>query len=108
LADLKRYEEAEKEYRVAIRINPNDAEAHNNLGILLKNLKHYEEAEKEYREAIRINPNYAEAHNNLGVLLYDLRRYEEAEKELLKTKELFEKEGRNDDVKFCDEILKNL
>ena len=32
--DLKRYEEAEKEYGEAIRINPNYAEAHANLGIL--------------------------------------------------------------------------
>ncbi|OQX19755.1 MAG: hypothetical protein BWK75_05395 [Candidatus Altiarchaeales archaeon A3] len=79
LKNLKRYDEAEKEYREAIRINPNDAEAHYNLGILLKNLKRYDEAENAYREAIRINPNDAEAHNNLGVLLYNLKRYEEAE-----------------------------
>ncbi|PKP57053.1 MAG: hypothetical protein CVT89_05130, partial [Candidatus Altiarchaeales archaeon HGW-Altiarchaeales-2] len=81
LANLKRYEEAEKEFREAIRINPNDAEAHNNLGNLLADLNRYEEAEKEYGEAIRINPNYTEAHNGLGILLSDLKRYEEAEKE---------------------------
>ncbi len=56
-------------YSTAIELNPNDAYAHNNLGILLKNLNRYEEAEKEYREAIRLNPNLAEAHNNLGILL---------------------------------------
>ncbi|MFN3528042.1 MAG: tetratricopeptide repeat protein, partial [Candidatus Altarchaeaceae archaeon] len=77
----KQYEEAEKEYREAIRINPYYAEAHNNLGILLAELKRYEEAEKEFREAIRINPNLAEVHNNLGILLVGLERYEEAEKE---------------------------
>jgi|GEM_PF-2583064 len=79
--DLKRYEEAEKEYGEAIKINPNLAEAHNNLGLLLDDLNRYEEAEKEYREAIRINPNYAYAHYNLGILLKNLNRYEEAEKE---------------------------
>ncbi|PIV27968.1 MAG: hypothetical protein COS36_03850, partial [Candidatus Altarchaeum sp. CG03_land_8_20_14_0_80_32_618] len=68
MKNLKRYEEAEKEYREAIKINPKDADAHNNLGILLKNLKRYEEAEKEFREAIKINPNDADAHNNLGIL----------------------------------------
>ncbi|MBC7128932.1 MAG: tetratricopeptide repeat protein [Thermoplasmatales archaeon] len=31
---LRKYDEAEKEYREAIRINPNDAEAYANLGIL--------------------------------------------------------------------------
>ncbi|HCP16095.1 TPA: hypothetical protein DIT23_00885 [candidate division WOR-3 bacterium] len=29
------YEEAEKELRETIRINPDDADAHNNLGVLL-------------------------------------------------------------------------
>jgi len=81
LMNKRNFEEAEKEFREAIKINPNYADAHNNLGILLQNLNRYEEAEKEYRESIRINPNYAEAHNNLGNLLQNLNRYEEAEKE---------------------------
>src|SRR3989339_332192 len=81
LFNLKRYEEAEREYREAIRTNANYAEAYYNLGLLLKNTKRYEEAEKEYRKAIEISPNYIEAHNNLGVLLYNTKRYEEAEKE---------------------------
>ena len=78
LKKLKRYEEAEKEYREAIKINPNLAYAHNNLGILLHNLERYEETEKEFREAIKINPNYANAHYILGFLLEELKRYEEA------------------------------
>jgi tetratricopeptide (TPR) repeat protein len=77
----KNYKEAEKEYREAIRINPEHAKAHYNLGLLLANLKRNNEAEKEYREAIRINPEHTEAHNNLGVLLANLKRYNKAEKE---------------------------
>ncbi|MDY6864550.1 MAG: tetratricopeptide repeat protein, partial [Halobacteriota archaeon] len=75
------FENAEKEYGKAIRIDPDYAAAHNNLGVLFKDLKRYEEAEKEYGKAIRIDPDYAAAHNNLGVLFKDLKRYEEAEKE---------------------------
>ena len=65
----------------AIKINPNDALAHNNLGIVLVKLNRYEEAEKEYREAINLDRNLGLAHNNLGTLLHDLNRYDEAEKE---------------------------
>ena len=78
--EKKDYENAEKCYRKSSEFNPDYAEAHNNLGVLLKDLGRYE-AEKEYREAIRIDPYLAEAHNNLGNLLDDLGRYDEAEKE---------------------------
>ncbi len=74
------FKEAEAEYREALRLNPNYAEAHNSLGILLgKDLERYEEAEAEFRETLRVNPNDAEAHNNLGNLLGNLGRHEEAE-----------------------------
>ena len=76
----KKYDKAEEMYRKAIEANPNLADAHYNLGILLKNLERYDEAEKEYREAIRINPEYVSAYNNLGFLLHEeLKRYDEAE-----------------------------
>jgi len=77
-------------------------------GNLWMELKEYDKAEKELREAIRINPNFAEAHGNLGLLLKNLKRYDEAEKEILKARELFEKQGRIEEVKICDEILENL
>ncbi len=79
--EKKDYENAEKCYRKSSEFNPDYAEAHNNLGVLLKDLGRYDEAEKEYREAIRVDPDYAEAHNNLGNLLGDLEQYSEAEKE---------------------------
>jgi tetratricopeptide (TPR) repeat protein len=108
LKDLQRYDEAEKEYREAIKINPNLAVAHYNLGVLLKDLQRYDEAEKEYREAIRLNPNHAKAHVSLGLLYIEVGKKGKAREKILKARELFEKQGEYTMVEFCDETLKNL
>jgi tetratricopeptide (TPR) repeat protein len=52
-----RNEEAEKEYREAIRTGPDDAAAHYNLALLLNSLSRKAEAEAEFREAVRIDPD---------------------------------------------------
>jgi len=103
-----RYEDAEEELRNVIKLNPDYAKAHNSLGSVLYNLNRFDEAEEEYREAIRINPDYAEAHANLGILLSETARPEEAKKELEIAKELFKKQGREEDVKVADKFLEKL
>jgi len=54
-------------YREAVRINPEDASAWNNLGGALYDLKRYNDAIDAYRHALWINPEFAEAWFNLGV-----------------------------------------
>ena len=76
-----RRDEAEKEYREALRINPDYADAHINFGNLLYDMGREEDAEAQYREALRINPDSAGAHYNLGNLLKYLGRTEDAEAE---------------------------
>jgi tetratricopeptide (TPR) repeat protein len=55
------------------------AEAHNNLGNMLKELGRLDEAEASYTIAIALKPDFAEAHNNLGITLKELGRLDEAE-----------------------------
>ena len=55
--------------REAIRLQPDDAAAHYNLGVALDGQGKLDEAVAEYREAIRLQPDFAEAHFNLGIAL---------------------------------------
>ena len=55
-----------KHYEEALRIFPDYAEAHNNLGNLLMNQNKLEEAIDQFREAIKNMPENASFHNNLG------------------------------------------
>ena len=64
-----RYVDAEAAYREAIRLDPGNADAHNDLGYLFAIVNRPLEAEAAYREAIRLNPRHAEAHDNLERVL---------------------------------------
>jgi Tfp pilus assembly protein PilF len=102
-------DDAETFYRKAVELNPNYAEAYNNLGNLLRNKNQLpasakaaetafdnaadtsiagaefeSEAEKYFRRAIELNPNYAEAYNNIGNLFNDTGRIGEAKEFYLK------------------------
>ena len=68
-------------YERLIALDPTDAAAHYNLGLLLsKDPARRADAEAAYREAIRLDPTDAAAHNNLGWLLAkDPARRAEAE-----------------------------
>ncbi|MGJ5634450.1 tetratricopeptide repeat protein [Nostoc sp. CALU 1950] len=70
--------EAETQLRKAIKLNPNDADAYNNLGVVLSKQNKLEEAETQLRKAIELNPNFADAYNNLGVVLSEQNKLEEA------------------------------
>jgi tetratricopeptide (TPR) repeat protein len=60
-------------------LKPDFAEAHYNLGKMLKELGRLEKAEASYTQAIALKPDYAAAHNNLGNTLKELGRLEKAE-----------------------------
>lgn len=57
------------EFNEALRLRPDYAEGHNNLGLVLAQNGDDEKASSEFREAVRIRPDYADAHANLGAVL---------------------------------------
>ena len=57
------------EFREALRLRPEYAEAHNNMGLVLAQNGDDEKAIDEFRAAARIRPNFADAHANLGAVL---------------------------------------
>jgi protein O-mannosyl-transferase len=64
-----RMTDAISEYQTALRIYPNYAEAHNNLGAILLSSGRATEAVAEYQAAVRLDPDYPDAHSNLGSAL---------------------------------------
>jgi tetratricopeptide (TPR) repeat protein len=65
-------EQTELHYREAVRVNPEYAQGHYSLGVVLQAEGRFLEASNEYFAALRINPNYLEAHNNLASVLQQL------------------------------------
>ena len=62
----------------AVKINPDYAKAHYNLGLAYGNLGMHKEEIEAYKQAIRIDPDYAKAHNNLGLAYGKSGKYKEA------------------------------
>jgi tetratricopeptide (TPR) repeat protein len=60
---------AERHYELALRSNPNLADAHNNLGNLLFEDGRYDEAIEHYRLALAREPGRASTTHNLAVAL---------------------------------------
>jgi tetratricopeptide (TPR) repeat protein len=62
----------------ALACDPDNAVAHNNLGVLCGQVGQWEEAIAHYRIAVRSNPQYVNPENNLGTVLFRAGRVEEA------------------------------
>ncbi|MBF0460538.1 MAG: tetratricopeptide repeat protein [Magnetococcales bacterium] len=71
--------QAESCWRRALRLQPDCADLHNDLGNLLQGSHRPAEAEAAYRAALRLQPDHADGHYNLGLLLQGQHRFTEAE-----------------------------
>ena len=65
-------------FRAAIRLQPDHAQAHYNLSVLLTDLGQFDEALLELQTVRRLLPDQPEIAYKLGVLLSNHGRYEEA------------------------------
>jgi serine/threonine protein kinase len=74
----ERLDSARQNYELAIKFNPDNANAYNLLGLVCQGLKDFNCAENGYKQALKLNPNYATANYNLGSIYDDLGDYHRA------------------------------
>ncbi|MDB2443604.1 tetratricopeptide repeat protein [Gammaproteobacteria bacterium] len=77
-SELGNLKDAVKSYKSCIKINPNFADGHYNLGIVLEGMGEDDAAIKSYSRAIRVNPRYAAALNRKGNALKNKNKLDEA------------------------------
>ncbi|MHC4939309.1 MAG: tetratricopeptide repeat protein [Planctomycetota bacterium] len=71
-------EEAERQYRAALAIDPRFLPARFNLGNLLARIGRSGAAEQEFEKILEIDPDNGEAHYSLALLLVELKRPNDA------------------------------
>ena len=69
LIDHEKLRESVQIYQKTLEIQPNYADAYNNLGNALREQGKLEESIRIFQKATYIQPNHAEAHNNLAMTL---------------------------------------
>ncbi len=73
-----KWDDAIAQYLEAIRLNPNNAQFHNNLGIAYARKVKWSEAMGAYEQALQRDPFYVDAHYNQALSLLHLSKKEEA------------------------------
>ncbi|MEW6617747.1 MAG: DUF2723 domain-containing protein [bacterium] len=71
-----------REFKKAIKVNPNDALIHTNLAKAYLQINNIERGVIEFQKASKLNPNNITLHNYLGSLYAQKGRYKEAIREL--------------------------
>ena len=74
------FTEAEREFLLAVSLDPESTEIQNNLGLVLMKQGRAGEAESRYHSALRLDPENVQTLNNLGLLFERQNRLEEAKR----------------------------
>jgi tetratricopeptide (TPR) repeat protein len=81
LIEQGQFEQAKSFIDNQLKLDPNDVEAYNLLGIVDTNQKDYNQAEEAFQQALRLDPESKTTHNNLGNLYVAEQKLDLAEKE---------------------------
>src|ERR1700723_59261 len=87
---LRRMQDAEKEYRDALRLRPGLPEAHLALGEVFAGAFKWDKAEEQFRLQTKLQPGNAEAAYRLGEALLEQGKAHEARAELLRSDRLMQ------------------
>lgn len=71
-------QKAEFEFKTAIELSPDYAEAYNNLGLTYKRMGRLDEALANFSKATQYNPDYASAYNHMGAVYIAQQKYDDA------------------------------
>lgn len=71
-------DEALRYLQLALKSDPDSAEAHNLMGVVMERDRNFKAAEREFRRAIKLRDNYSQARNNYGSFLYRRGEYKAA------------------------------
>lgn len=82
---LKQWEKAGQAFEQLLKLKPEDATAHLNLGIVAFNQKKMDEAETHLRKALELKSAGPAAHYYLGLIFVSTKRYDEAQQEFEST-----------------------
>jgi tetratricopeptide (TPR) repeat protein len=88
LAKKRQFGEAVPAWRKALEMSPEDARAHNNLGVALAESGKTDDAIVEYRRSLQLDARSSQANNNLGSALAEKGRMDEATSLFAKALEL--------------------
>ncbi|MCL5965853.1 MAG: tetratricopeptide repeat protein [Deltaproteobacteria bacterium] len=111
------YEDAILELRRAIKLNPNNTEAHFNLKTIRARLEHFQaakiysrmgerqEAAAQYRKAIALDPRFIEARYRLGAELFFGGNLAEALKELNRAESISPDYRKNYEIRYTQGLV---
>jgi len=80
----------------ALTVNPRDADAHYQLGLIYQQRRNFAEAIPRFTKAVEIDPSETDAHYQLGVIALEQKRYEDARRHFAATLALNDKHASSE------------